>query len=166
MNNKLLILVGISGSGKSTYAKQSCKKDNSFLRINRDDIRKTLVGDLDNYYQRPDLNSIEREISQIETYMFLKIMNLNKSVIIDNTNLTNKYINRWLELAKDFNLEIKFKFFDCNLLEAKNRVAIRDNYPLSLDENHITTCKYVDYIDKQFEQYNQIKKEYESKNII
>lgn len=49
---KLIILVGISGSGKSTWATEYIQKNPDTLRINRDDIRKSLVGTLKNYYPR------------------------------------------------------------------------------------------------------------------
>ena len=37
---KILFLVGISGSGKSTFAEEFLAKNQDYLRINRDDIRK------------------------------------------------------------------------------------------------------------------------------
>lgn len=45
--NNVIITVGISGSGKSTWSTNFIKENPKYLRLNRDDIRKTLVGDLD-----------------------------------------------------------------------------------------------------------------------
>ena len=38
----ITILIGISGSGKTTIAKEMISKNQNLIRINRDDLRKTL----------------------------------------------------------------------------------------------------------------------------
>lgn len=40
----IVALVGLPGSGKTTYAKMLVKDDHSFIRISRDDIRRMLTG--------------------------------------------------------------------------------------------------------------------------
>lgn len=40
--SKLIILQGIPGSGKTTYARQFCKDHDNYVRVNRDDIRNML----------------------------------------------------------------------------------------------------------------------------
>ena len=39
MKQKIILTVGIPASGKSTYAKELCKDDSNFRRVNKDDIR-------------------------------------------------------------------------------------------------------------------------------
>lgn len=153
MKKEILILIGISGSGKTTYAKELCSSNPSFLRINRDDIRKVLVGDLHGYYQRLDLNKIEEQVTILETKIFLSITALDKNVVIDNTNLSEKYINRWRELASDFGMEVKLQFFDMELTEAQQRVYKRDFMGLS----YLNKLEVTKYIDKQFQQYQALK---------
>ena len=68
MKSEVIINVGISGAGKSTWTTQFIKENPNYLRINRDDIRKTLVGDLNGYYERKDLNRIETSINFIEEF--------------------------------------------------------------------------------------------------
>lgn len=157
MNSKILILIGISGSGKSTFAKKLCQVDNSYLRINRDDIRKTLVGDLKGYYERRDLNFIEKEISYFEEAMLSSILKLSKNAVIDNTNLSLKYINRWKEFVKDLEVGIEYKFFDIDLNIAKRRVLLRDYNTTWLGTE--IKSEGVKYIDKQIKQYEQVKRE-------
>ena len=41
-NLKLLILIGIPGSGKSTWAKDYVKYNDNWVRVNRDDFRDML----------------------------------------------------------------------------------------------------------------------------
>ena len=76
MNNKaeLEILVGVSGSGKSTYAKKEFNKNpNNVLIVNRDSIRNLLFGYSDEtiheYYKRSDLNSLEKKVTAFEDTM-------------------------------------------------------------------------------------------------
>jgi len=165
MKNTIIICVGISGSGKSTWSTQYIKENPNILRINRDSIRKTLVGSLDRYYQRKDLNTIEVMINSIENHIFLCINDI-KNVIIDNTNLKQSYINKWIRLSQDLDIyqNIKFKLFDISLEEAKKRVYMRDivigegevEDALNDSDHYLFNAK-LDYIKKQFEDYQKIK---------
>ena len=149
--NKLIICVGISGSGKSTWSTNYIRENPNTLRINRDDIRKTLVGSLDGYYQKKDLNNIEIIINKIEECFFHEITDFHsKSVIIDNTNLKQSYINRWINLSEVYKYSIQFKLFDISLEEAIERVIIRD---LPEGKSNFDAS----YINKQIEQYKSIK---------
>lgn len=166
MNKEIIICVGISGSGKSTWTTNFLKENHNYLRINRDDIRKTLVGNLDGYYQRQDLNQIEKTVTFLEKSIF-NICCRKNNLIIDNTNLKQSYINDWIQYIENTNfmhkyttiktIDFKFKLFDCDLLLAKQRVYEREGFGLALDENHITICPETDYINKQYEDYLKIK---------
>lgn len=146
----IIICVGISGSGKSTWSSNFIKENSNYLRCNRDDIRKVLVGDLNYYYQRKDLNSIEVLVNKIEDDLFFSICDTNKSIIIDNTNLKQSYINKWINFCRsmDYVLDFKFKLFDSSLEESQRRVAKREN---------MQTFEDLNYIDKQFKDYQLIK---------
>lgn len=169
---KIIIKIGISGSGKTTHSQHIIKQDKSYLRINRDDIRKTLVGNLDGYYQRDDISTLEMLITELEDSYFYSITNNNKNVIVDNTNLTPKYIQRWIDKInylkeyKDYSIE--FHIHDIDIKKAKSRVLRRDFDIMSSD---FIDSEYeeVKYIDKQYSQFNEIKKYIEEnfdKNII
>lgn len=147
--NKLIICVGISGSGKTTWATNFIKNNSNYVRINRDDIRKVLVGDLEGYYNRKDLSNIETKITNIETLILFNMSGYN--IVIDNTNLTTKYINRWIDIANKYKFNINFKLFDCDLEKAQKRVYDRD-YWILRDLTDTT------YIDKQYQQYQSVKK--------
>lgn len=158
--NELIICVGISGSSKSTWTADYVKENNSFLRINRDDIRKTLVVDLNGYYNRSDLNNIEDIINTTEEDLIYSYASKGYNIIIDNTNLKQSYIKRFMShqiIERDYN--IKFKLFDISLEDARNRVAKRDNCYL-VDDIHggEIDCEKLKYIDKQYLQYQEIKK--------
>jgi adenylate kinase family enzyme len=176
MDKEIIICVGISGSGKSTWTTKFLKENHNFLRINRDDIRKTLVGDLNGYYQRSDLNKIEEVINYMETKFFHDIWGMNKYPIIDNTNLKEKYINKWITNVNQYNsaralgfypnspvLDFKFKLFDIELEEARFRVHIRETgrervlYNAVIQQEKAMNDKSLDYIDKQYKDYQLIK---------
>jgi predicted kinase len=147
--NYLIICVGISGSGKSTWAGEFLQNNTQYLRINRDDIRKTLNKDLVKYYDRKDVFIIEKIVSDLEQLMFETIFKYKKSIILDNTNLNIKTIQDWIDVAYDYNYKVVFKLFDCNTDTAKVRVISRDSYE---------QIEKVNYIDKQSKQYIQVKK--------
>lgn len=148
MKNEIILCVGISGAGKSTWVTNFIKENSNYLRINRDDIRKTLVGDLNGYYQRKDLNIIEENINEIEELIYHQSYCKNYNVIIDNTNLKQSYLNRWNHI-KTSSTETKFKLFDISLEDAQRRVARREK---------MQTFEDLGYIDKQYLQYQEIKK--------
>jgi len=148
----VIINVGPSGSGKTTWTTSFIKENFNYLRINRDDIRKTLVGNLEGYYLKSNLNEIESVINKIETKIFNQSIAESFNIIIDNTNLKINYIKRWLDFIEQwFNPDefiITFNLFEPDLKLNKIRVMGRD------DLEKIEDC---DYINIQCEQYKTIK---------
>lgn len=151
-------MVGISGSGKSTWAIDYIKKHPNTYRINRDDLRLTLVGTLEDYYQRKDLNRLEEIVTELETHVFLICVGINADIIVDNTNLSQKYINRWIQESQNTNHQLIFKVVDTTLEEARRNVIYREGwYTPALTNPEVHHLPKVLYIDKQFEQFKQIK---------
>lgn len=148
---KLVICVGISGSGKSTWVEEFLKFNPEYLRISRDDLRIALVKNMEGYYQRKDLNNIEHGVNWTIEMIIYYAKTINYNLIVDNTNLTFKYIDAILKQAKSKTYQ--FKLFDIDVETAKRRVIKRDfggSYTVQNREKLV-------YIDKQFEQYKQIK---------
>ncbi len=145
--------VGVSGSGKTTKTIQHLKEDSNFLRINRDDIRKTLVGSLIGYYQRPDLKGIEPAYSSLEGIYIIDLLSQDYNIIIDNTNLTPTIIEDKIDLitrsAEEFQKEVEIKFRIFSLDDKfilRDRVKDRDN--LSWEDTK--------YIERQISQFQAI----------
>lgn len=144
---EVIINVGVSGSGKTTYSIDRINKDSNIMRINRDDIRRMLVGTLNGYWRRANTNEIESYINDLEELIFMNHVSLRYSIIIDNTNLNSKYIKKWITLVENWNrtlpdneekYEVKIKIFDKNSpIILKDRVKKRD----SLSDNEV---KYID----------------------
>lgn len=147
--NDITILVAPSGSGKSTYTIKYCNENEHTLCINRDNIRRLIVGSLDNYYERKNLHYLEQVVTNIEGSLFFEYTQSNYSIIVDNTNLKQSYIKRWIDLAKHYKYNIWFKIIECDINECKARVLERD-FP-GRDEMEL-----IDYIDKQHQSFNSI----------
>lgn len=158
MTQKLIINVGVSGSGKSTWSTNYIKENEKTVRINRDDLRKMFVGTLQGYYHRPDVNGIETNINLLEPILASQFFFQGYSVIVDNTNLKFKYIESWFKNLKlienKFNhrvFEIQINLFDIeDKDELQQRVYKRDGNFLGWQE--------LKYIVEQVESFKQIKK--------
>jgi adenylate kinase family enzyme len=156
----ILLCVGISGSGKSTWAERFLAAHPDYICINRDTIRLSLVKSLDGYYQRPDLNKLENIVNEVTDCILDQAYRKKFNVLVDNTNLNTKYINWFKNFRKtaDDNPNWNYKLFDCHPTIAKTRVMQRDlqGYAAPGYEDSLPWHK-IEYIDKQAEQYNQIK---------
>lgn len=140
----IIILQGISNSGKSTWTKQQ----DGYHVISRDSIRESLLGGKENlqkYFSKGMDFQIEEYITTLEEQMLAKHISKNHKVIIDNCNLVKKYIQTYVNIFSDFDYpveEVEIKTFPVELEEAIRRSKIRDEIPIN--EN---------VIKKQFEQF-------------
>src|SRR5688572_15557857 len=150
MSQEVIINVGVSGAGKTTWSINYIRKHPKFVRINRDDIRKILVGDLEGYYQvdKQLLAKRENYVSSLEELLFVQHLSRGFSVIIDNTHLKPSYIQKWIDFTQAWNegkepvedVLVKFKLFlENHSFTLKQRVAGRDKHKIG----------DVAYIDKQ-----------------
>lgn len=142
---QVIINVGVSGSGKSTWSTNLIKSNPKYFRINRDDLRKMTVGSLENYYTHSSLNSREKYITELEGILFIDALTQKYSVIVDNTHLKPSYIQKWVDFVNAWNegldpedqVEVLFSLFpetDTEILTM--RVEDRDTIKLS-EKNYI-----------------------------
>lgn len=150
-NQQVIINIGVSGSGKSTWTTTHIMANPNFLRINRDDIRKTFVGSLIGYYKRKDLNKIEDMVTVQEKNFGHQILLQGYSVIVDNTNLSSKVLLEKLKQVEEFNkyygknVEIKIKLFSgIDLYSLRRRVSKRDG--LSWEDTQYIVKQYDDFL--------------------
>ena len=135
MKNICEILIGIPGSGKSTYRKkQVSEKGASYT--NMDEIRIELC-------KTSNLSKKEFE-SVVKKIKFQKLEELFKNdtpyVIVDDTNLSQKTISRAVTLAKQYNYEVKYTFMETsfNILKCHKNNMQRDHsehVPVAVIEN-------------------------------
>jgi len=123
---KILILRGLPASGKSTFAKQLIKENPGlYKRINRDDLREMF----DTYHFSRDN---EKFVKRVRDLLIREALRDGKDVIVDDTNLSPKNINRITQLADEHRkktgekVEVTVKEFEISLAEALERDAKRE----------------------------------------
>lgn len=127
MKGKLIITVGISGSGKSTWAHQKWLSDpNKYVIVNRDKIRELMFGyteqSVDQYYRMDKIGGFEKQVTRYEDTLINEGLNFGKTVIVDATNLTRKYLERF----KYWNVPSEIVVFEIELDKALNRDLTRN----------------------------------------
>ncbi len=142
------VTVGVSGSGKSTWAKQEWEKNPlKTVIINRDKIRELLWGytesTVSEYYSRTDLNKLEKEITLYEDTLINEALCQNKTVIVDATHLKISYLKRF----EYWNVPIEYICFNVLLKEAITRDIGRKR---SVGE---------EVIKKQYSQYLELQRQ-------
>lgn len=96
---KVIMLKGLPGSGKSTYAKKILQENpNGYKRINRDSLR--MMFD-DGYTSTGN----EKFIKKVRDMLIIKALEEGKHVIVDDTNLSEKNKTRIQQLIDQFNKE-------------------------------------------------------------
>lgn len=135
MASMVEILVGIAGSGKSTYAHRK-ENENAATVISRDRIRRELLNekDLSNYWKHDMDKFLEEEVTKIEHHDFAEALAAGDYIIIDNTNLRKQYIQQYISIMIDFGLtsdDVEVIRFDIDPEEAYKRVQLRDDIPMA-----------------------------------
>lgn len=116
---KILILIGIPASGKSTWAAEYVRNNPNWVRVNRDDFRAMLKN------SQVCENKIEDMITTLVIDTVNRSLMKNLNVLIDNTNLKRKYIDEFVEQFK-YQANIGYRVFDISLAKAIERDAARD----------------------------------------
>jgi predicted kinase len=91
---KITLTQGLSGSGKSTWAKTAVKRDGNTVIVCKDDIR-AMMGVSWN-------SKAEKLVIQFRDANVRTALNVGKSVIIADTNLHPKHAERMEEIAKEY----------------------------------------------------------------
>jgi predicted kinase len=92
--SKLIITRGLSGSGKTTWAKDFCAGDPGFrVRVNRDDLRGMLFG---GYVHG---HAFEQMVTRIQQDSIRGLLQAGRTVVADDTNLALKHARQFSKLA-------------------------------------------------------------------
>ncbi len=118
-NLKILILIGIPASGKSTWAKDYVRRNPDWVRVNRDDFRLMLKD------AQLCENKIEDMITALVKDTIGKALSKRLNVLVDNTNLKQKYITDIAETFK-YQADIDYRVFDISLEKAIERDNARE----------------------------------------
>lgn len=148
---EILILRGIQGSGKITWARNWIKEDPEHrVRFNRDDIQNML-----GIYWVP---SRETLINILYNSFLNDAMSEGYNIVLDNMNLNQKTLTEIKEIVREFNkylpislanlrYTIRYQtFFDTHLEECIARDVKREN-PIGEEVIRNTYNKYKDIIN-------------------
>ncbi|UFH54657.1 AAA family ATPase [Spirosoma sp. KNUC1025] len=130
---KVLILTGLSGSGKSTFARRFCLENPNWLRVNRDDFRRSLLPvSLPEYWKNwPDREKsrIETVVNELQKSAILEGLRRGWHVLIDNTDLKQSYLNEFRKLLSSHfdEVSIQYKLLDVPIDECIQRDKYRDD---------------------------------------
>lgn len=130
---KVMILTGLSGSGKSTFARQFCAQNPNWLRVNRDDLRRSLLSvSLPEYWQtwsEREKNRVENVVNELQKTAILDGLARGWHILIDNTNLKLSYVNEFRQLLNEHvdAVEISYQLIDVPVGECIQRDKYRDD---------------------------------------
>ena len=162
MNNKLKILVGISGSSKSTWAHKKWLTDTAnTIIVSRDTIRYMYgytESNISNYYINKGLRFLEEKVSEIEDMLINNFLEKGYDVICDNTHLKAEYLNKY----NSFDCKKEIIIFDIDLEEAIKRDSERTRKVGS----RVIEDQYKKYKNLvEFLKNNKLKYEYDLQEI-
>lgn len=102
---KVRVLIGLPGSGKSTWALEWIKKNSDWVRVNRDDFRFMLK-------DAPVLEfKVENMITKLVMDSVKTALMSGYNVILDNTHCRLRYINDVVSELGEM-ADIEFQYFD------------------------------------------------------
>ena len=108
----LILLVGIPGSGKTTYAKNYIERNANAIHLSSDAIRKELYGD-ENIQGNP------AEVFSLMQKRAVEALNNGCGVLYDATNITRK------DRANIIGICPKFAKIECHIIWAPIEVCIQ-----------------------------------------
>jgi predicted kinase len=123
---KILILRGLPASGKSTFAKQLLDENlGAWKRLNKDELRAML----DNSHHT---SANEKFVERVRDMMLVEALKAGKHVVIDDTNLSDRPVERIRQVAQQYTQEsgiqvhIEVKEITTSLEECLERDAKRE----------------------------------------
>lgn len=117
---KIIMLKGLPGSGKSSWAKQKVAENGNYIRVCKDDIRETLFV---NWSPKK-----EKSVLKVRDLLIREGIGMGKNVIVDDTNLNPIHENHLRELAAELgaNFEINQSFLKVSVEECIERDLKRE----------------------------------------
>lgn len=119
--NSFIMLVGLPGSGKSTYARRYKENDPAAVIVSSDEIRQELWGDANDQQNPGDVFNLMMQRS-------VAALNEGRNVIYDATNLSAKARKNTLAIIRNRTDNVLFicTFIACSLSTCKLRQGGRD----------------------------------------
>lgn len=123
---QLKVMIGISGSGKTTETTEFISANPNWVRVNRDDLRKQLLGKLtQSYYTTKQYMQTEGHITNLQDEQIRYFLQQGYNVIVDNTHLKKQYLDHYIN---EFNhiADVLFDVVNTSLQDCIERVTKRE----------------------------------------
>ena len=131
---KATILIGISGSGKSTYIRQNTHDQFCPSVISKDNIRKSLIKNYNpnkNLWGQYSFKDNEDSINSLFDIQLREAAKNKQNIVIDNTNLSKSKNERLERLLKNYGY-VEINYINFNLTD-------NINFYLENNQNRINT---------------------------
>ena len=143
--SKLIVTIGIPGSGKSNWA----KAQKGYVVVNQDDVRAQL-GDVSDQSKNDQVYYLTRK-------RLRELLLSGQDVILDSTALGRGVLRNIRKLAAEVNCDLVYKIFECSPEVAKQRIRKdiqlhknRSNVPDEVIDNlYERFCLIVDRIRRE-----------------
>ena len=144
-----IITLGVSASGKSTWARQHCQANKGWIMIERDEIRQMIFRN-----KRPPNESFtwkawnwkwEDEVTDYVKECVAEAAGRGLNIILSDTHLSDRARNASTKLCQDHGYDITYRFFPISYHEAVARDTARS----------LSVGPWV--IAKQMDQYNKAR---------
>lgn len=145
-NPQILILVGVPGAGKTTFAKYFIRTEENWMRLCRDDFRMM-------HFTQSNLTPHEEGlITEMLDASIEALLNKKCNVLIDATHCRTDYLEHYIEKFNHL-ADISFKLFEADAKEIADRC----------EKRHKETGKYIpEKVQKGFlKDFNQLKKTFD-----
>jgi len=116
---ELIILRGLPGSGKTTWAREYLADHPDAIRVNRDDLRAMLHG------ERPWSMVDEATTLAARDAVIAAALRCGRTVVVDDTNLTRWHRQELTALAERHGASARLVVLDTPIAECIRRDALR-----------------------------------------
>lgn len=130
----LTLTVGVPGCGKSYWAAETARTaKHKTIIVNMDDIRETMSGSVWNYKFN---KSNEDYVQDVQNDAADRAVQKGWNIIVADTNLNPKTVQKWTEFAKEHKYTLKFENFFDNFKKGKD--FVHDYFAMNKYSEH---CK-------------------------
>lgn len=125
---EIILTVGAPGSGKTTWAEDYVRKNCGYINLNRDDFRESLLSW--NRGQKRLTKHQEKLVTVAQQAAAIDLLKQGhvKGIIISDTNLNPKTVNKWKEIAKNEKVNYREEHFMCSYEELVRRNLHRGSH--------------------------------------
>lgn len=148
---KLILTIGISGSGKSTWVEKFLNKSD-YVVITTDAIRKEITGNISDQSKNDQVRMIAHE-------RVCEALNKGKNVILDATNIYTDVRRNLLKYVREniHDVVVFYKLFTSNLKLSKSRIA--KDVERGVERSNVSEETLLDQQERYLETIENIREE-------